>query len=86
MRPIDGHLIRNVGMMGRVDGCDGEKEPLRPSSSLMICGDGTVQFGESTFTARVSGKIWVEEVVNGISQQTSLCAGLHEFTFERTKG
>jgi hypothetical protein len=68
-----------------IGGCDGYKEPLGPSSALMICGDGPAQVGSSNITARVSGKIWVEEVVNGNLQQTSLCTGSHQFTFERTK-
>ncbi len=67
-----------------IGGCDGYKEPLGPSTALMICGDGPALLGDSTITARVSGKIWVEEMVNGTVQQTSLCTGSHQFTFERT--
>lgn len=66
------------------EGCDGTKEPLGPSSSLMICGSGVAQSGESMISAQVSGKIWVEEIVNGAAQQTNLCTGLHQFTFQRT--
>jgi hypothetical protein len=67
-----------------IGGCDGYKEPLGPSSSLMICGGGVAQAGESMITAQVSGQIWVEEIVNGAVQQTSVCTGLHQFTFQRS--
>jgi hypothetical protein len=67
-----------------IGGCDGYKEPLGPSSSLMICGEGAAQAGESVITAQVSGKISVEEIVNGAVQQTSVCTGRHPFTFQRT--
>jgi hypothetical protein len=68
-----------------IGGCDGQKEPLGPSSALMICGDAKAEVVASTITAKVSGKIWVEELVNGNPQQTSVCTGLHQFTFEPTK-
>lgn len=68
-----------------IEGCDGQKEPLGPSSTLMICGTAVTQAVASAITASVSGKIFVEEIVNGIPEQTSVCTGHHQFTFERTK-
>jgi hypothetical protein len=81
-----GELWNNglIGWNNFDEACDGYEEPLGPSSTLMICGSGAAQEGSSTIRVPLSGQIWVDETVNGATQQTSLCIGVHQLTFQRT--
>jgi hypothetical protein len=60
-------------------GCDGQPEPLSGGRTLLVCGDGTADYNDTSLVAQVPAEVFI--TANGERRLT--CSGIHQFTFTR---
>ena len=63
-----------------IGGCDGYPEPLSDGRTLMVCGSGEGVVSGPTIALTLNAEVFIDEA----GQRQRVCAGGHEFTFNRS--